>query len=502
MATIGTRSPHPLSDAQIASNRLDDLLRAVAPLAVEGDAGACVSALATDSRRVRPNALFFAVPGVREDGARYLAEAVRNGACAVVVEGDVEVPRGVAVVRVADCRLAKALIAARFFRYPARTLPVVGITGTNGKTTTSYMLRAIADYDGGPTVLIGTIAYEVGGVASPAPNTTPDPIDLHGHLARGVLRGARLAVMEVSSHALAQRRVAGVDFQAAVFTNLTPEHLDYHGTFEAYREAKAELFTALAPSAVAVLNADDPAAAEIARRTRARVVRYGLKGAAEVTARVRRVDIDGVSFILRTPQGEVDVNTSLPGSHNLQNALAACAAAIALGFPLESVHGGFQLLKRVPGRLEPVDCGQDFRVLVDYAHTDDALSKVLETLRPLTKGRIITVFGCGGDRDRSKRPRMGRVAAALSDMAIVTSDNPRSEDPNDIIAAILSGIPSGCRVDVEPDRRRAIRQALLAARGGDIVLIAGKGHEDYQLVGGERIDFDDCAVAKEVLWSL
>lgn len=502
MWTTDTGSRQLLSDTTFWSGSLEDLLDAVEPLAVEGDRCVPVSSLATDSRDAGPESLFFAVPGVRQDGARFLAEAVRRGASAVVVEEGVEVPAGVTTVRVSDCRAAKAMIAARFFGYPSRHLPVVGITGTNGKTTTAHMLRSISEYDGGPTVLLGTIQYQIGDRIVPSRNTTPDPIQIQEYLRDGVLMGARLAIMEVSSHALEQERVTGMEFQAGVFTNLTPEHLDYHGTFEAYREVKARLFDSLESGATAVLNADDDASDEFARRTRARVIRYGLRRPADVTATVRRLDIDGTSFILETPLGKVDINTRLMGRHNLMNAMAAATSALALELPLEAVRGGLQQLNQIPGRLESIDCGQDFRVLVDYAHTHDALAMVLENLRPLTRGRLITVFGCGGDRDRSKRPAMGEVAARMSDIVIVTSDNPRSEDPLAIIEEIRGGVPQGHEVDVEPDRRAAIDKALRIARGGDIVIIAGKGHENEQLIADDRIAFDDGMVAREVLWSL
>lgn len=489
--------------AAVSSNFLSDLLRAIDPLATEGDTALEITDLATDSRSVSAGALFFAVPGTRQDGARFLAEAIGRGAAAVVVGADVQVSsEQVTVVRVADVRAAKAAIAARFYGYPSRDLKVVGVTGTNGKTTTCAMLRAIAEYDSGPAVSLGTIAYEIGARRERASNTTPDPITVQRYLAEGLAQGCRFAVMETSSHALSQQRVDGVEFAAAVFTNLTSEHLDYHQTMTAYRDAKARLFERLDRTAVAVLNADDPACRALRQRTRARVVTYGLARGAQVTARVRRIDIDGVSFLLRTPDGEIDINTRMLGRHNLMNAMAAATTAWALGFTAEAIRGGFQLLRGVRGRMEPIDCGQDFRVLVDYAHTDDALKNVLDNLRPLTRGRIITVFGCGGDRDRGKRARMGRVASGGSDVMVLTNDNPRSEDPLRILDEIRSGVGEGATATIEPDRRRAIEIALRAARGGDIVLIAGKGHEQEQILADAVIPFDDAQVAKEVLWSL
>lgn len=481
---------------------LADLMKVLEGSIAAGDVLARVRGLASDSRRVRAGDLFFAVRGARADGAAFLAEAHARGAAAAVIDGPGPGPEGLTLVRVPDVRLAKARAAVRWYGDPSSRVPVVGITGTNGKTTTAWMIRSIAEYDGGPTALLGTIAYSVAGRELPAPNTTPDPIELNALLAEAVRERARLVAMEVSSHALEQGRVAGVQFRAGVLTNVTPEHLDYHVTMEAYRRAKARLFQTLDATAAAVLNVDDPAAAEMAAATRARVVTYGVDRPADVTARVRRADQDGMSFTVRSPWGSVDVATRLVGRFNLANALAAAATALALGYPLESLRGGFELLKCVPGRLEPIDCGQDFRVLVDYAHTDDALKNVLANVRPLTRGKVIVVFGCGGDRDRTKRPRMGRVASELADEVVVTSDNPRGEDPGAIIEEILAGVPAGRRPLIEPDRRAAIERAIRSARGGDIVLICGKGHETSQVQGGVHTAFDDRTVAREVLWSL
>lgn len=481
---------------------LADLLDSIDVLSICGGTEIEVRGLCSDSREAEQGHAFFAVAGAKEDGAKYVASAIEKGASVVFTESDTCAPDNVTVVRVADCRLAKSRIAAEFFGHPSSELPTVGVTGTNGKTTTTKMIQAIAEYDRGPCLFLGTTGYEIAGEIQPAPNTTPDPIVVHGALRRGIDRGARLAAMEVSSHALEQGRVADVTYHVGVFTNLTPEHLDFHGTLGEYRDAKAKLFEMLGPGAVAVLNADDPASESFASRTQARVVRYGLERRADITARVRRIDIDGLWFTLLSPFGEVDITTRIVGRYNLMNALAAAGAALSLGFPLEAVRGGIGRLRGVPGRLESVDCGQDFRVLVDYAHTDDALLKVLLNLKPLTHGRVITVFGCGGDRDRSKRPRMGKIAAEYSDLVIVTSDNPRSEQPAAIADEILAGIVDRKNVELELDRRTAISRAISEARGGDIVLIAGKGHEDYQIVGKEKFRFDDREVAREALWNL
>ncbi len=481
---------------------LADLIDSIDVISIAGNPKVAVTDLCSDSRNVTPGAVFFAIAGEKENGAAYVDQAIARGAVAIVTEQDSLLPEEVTVVRVSNCRAAKSRIAAEFFGNPSHEMPTVGVTGTNGKTTTTKMLQSISDYDRGPTVFLGTTGYEIAGEHQDAPNTTPDPIVVHRILRQGVDRGCRLAAMEVSSHALEQGRVSDVRYQVGVFTNLTPEHLDYHGDLSTYRDAKAKLFEQLAPGAVAVLNADDKASATFQSRTQARVLTYGLEHRADVTALVRRIDIDGLWFTLKTPLGSVDVVTRLVGRYNLMNALAASAAALSLGYPLESIRGGFEMLRGVPGRLESVDCGQDFRVLVDFAHTDDAMQKVLLNLRPLTHGRIITVFGCGGDRDRTKRPRMGKVAAELSDRVLVTSDNPRSEDPGAIVAEIVGGIEDRNNVEIEVDRRAAITKAIGYARGGDIVLIAGKGHEDYQILGDRKVHFDDREIAREALWSL
>lgn len=469
---------------------------------VVGDPTVEIRDLCANSRDAREGSLFFAVRGVREDGAKYVPDAVRRGAVAAVVPLDFEGDPGIPILKVADVRAAKSEIASRFFGEPSHAMRVVGVTGTNGKTTTAAMIRAILDYDRGPSVSIGTLGVEIGAHRIQSAHTTPDAIDVQRYLSRGRRMGCRSAVMEVSSHALDQRRVEHVHFSAAVFTNLSRDHLDYHGDMRAYLAAKKKLFEGLDEHAVAVLNDDDLASASLRDGIRARVVTYGLSPRADHRASVRRVDIDGVSFVLHTETGDVYVHIRLVGRHNLMNAVAASSACMALGLPPESVRGGLSALRRIPGRLEPVDCGQDFRVLVDYAHTDDALARVLDSLRSLTRGRLITVFGCGGDRDPGKRPRMGAVAAQRSDKVILTSDNPRDEDPGDILRQIVRGMPAGTDFRIEPDRRAAIEMALRIARGGDIVLIAGKGHETEQIAGGNRIPFDDRAVAREVLWSL
>jgi UDP-N-acetylmuramoyl-L-alanyl-D-glutamate--2,6-diaminopimelate ligase len=461
-----------------------------------------IRALRTDSRHVVPGDLFFAVPGATQDGARFIADALARGAAAVVAPEGFALPAGCAapLLTVANVRRAKAIAAHLFHGDPSRDVACIGVTGTKGKTTTATLIHSIlAAAELNPS-LIGTIEERIfGAAARPAENTTPDALRLAELLAQARENDGRSAVMEVSSHALDQERTTGVRFRAALFTQLAREHLDYHPSVTAYRDAKSKLFEALDPDAAAVVNAEDPQSLELVARSRARLVTYGQVPAAHVRAARIELGVGGMQLTIRHADGEFDVASRLVGRHNFMNVLAACATALAFGLDGATIARGVAALAAVPGRLEPVEAGQDFEVLVDYAHTDDALEKVLRLLKPLARGRVLTVFGCGGDRDRTKRPRMGRVAADWSDRVFVTSDNPRGEDPAAIARDVLAGIPAGCHVDVELDRRSAIAQALGAARRGDVVLIAGKGHEDYQIVGSRKTSFDDRIVARELL---
>jgi UDP-N-acetylmuramoyl-L-alanyl-D-glutamate--2,6-diaminopimelate ligase len=465
-----------------------------------------VSGLCSDSRAVVKGDLFIAGIGTKDDGLAHVEEALAKGAVAVLAARRPLGINGTACITVGDVPLAKALVANAFFGHPSRRLDTIGVTGTNGKTTTTFMLRSILTMDGRGTGLVGTLGAWIGGRHEPLRHTTPDAIELQRLLARMVDENLAAAVMEVSSHALMQRRAHGIAFDAAIFTNLTPDHLDYHGTMEAYAAAKGRLFEELSESAVAVLNADDPASRLYRLSTPARVLTFGLSTQADVTARISRLDGDGTRLLLVAPElgPPIDIHLRLIGRHNVMNALGAATAALALGLPASAVATGLESLPAVPGRLEPVCCGQDFRVLVDYAHTPDALEKVLDLLRPLTLGALRVVFGCGGDRDRTKRPVMGRAVAARADALYVTSDNPRSEDPEAILDEVLAGIPlerRGATVR-EVDRREAIRRACAESRPGDVLLIAGKGHETTQTIGARVLPFDDRAVAREVLWSL
>ncbi|MBI4577151.1 MAG: UDP-N-acetylmuramoyl-L-alanyl-D-glutamate--2,6-diaminopimelate ligase [Planctomycetes bacterium] len=484
--------------------RLDEILRGVPGVRLLTGADLTVRRVTADSRRVVPGSLFCAVSGNTADGLAYLEEALGQGATAVLAERRVSLPAGVGHAVARDVRQALALAAAAFHGAPSRRLQVVGVTGTNGKTTTTWLLRSMFQAAGLPCGLIGTTGITVAGRSRPAPTTTPSPEDLAALLAEAVHGGDRAVAMEASSHALDQHRTAGVRFAAGVFTNLTGDHLDYHGSMARYRNAKARLFASLDSEAVASLNAADPASRVMARRTRARVVRWGLEdsghpSALDVSGEGLVSGPEGSRFRLVTPDGETIVRLRLLGRHNVENALAASAAAWGLGLGLEVIVRGLSDLARVPGRLEDVAPGSPVQVLVDYAHTDDALARVLAAVRPLTRGRVICLFGCGGDRDRTKRPRMARVAEEGADQVVLTSDNPRTEDPTTILGDVLAGFRRGRPHAVEPDRRAAIRLALAGARPGDTVLIAGKGHEDYQIVGHRRLPFDDREEARAAL---
>ena len=466
-----------------------------------------------DSRRVVPGSLFVAMRGESTDGNRYIEQAVARGAVAVVTDSaaaydaTADGPLDVALAEVTHGRRALATIAANVFGHPEERIHLCGVTGTNGKTTTAYLLEQLLRAAGRTTALVGTIEYRIAGEVRPAPHTTPESRDLLALLAEGVERGVTEAVMEVSSHALDQGRVWGVPYDVAIFTNLTQDHLDYHGTMASYFAAKQKLFDGSQGRAprVAVLNAEDDVQATLAAiaEVAGSLIRsYGVDRG-DFRARDIEMKPGGMRFTMITPKGEASMVVALTGRVNVLNLLAASAAAMARGLSLEEIAEAAPKLHAVPGRFEAVDAGQPFTVIVDYAHTDDALRNVLALARDLVSGqhgRVLTVFGCGGDRDRTKRPRMGRAAAQASEIVIVTSDNPRSEDPHAIIDEILpgtDGLPA--TVEVEPDRAKAIALAMTMAHAGDIVVIAGKGHEKTQTIGKQVLPFDDVAVAREAL---
>ncbi|HEY7152077.1 MAG TPA: UDP-N-acetylmuramoyl-L-alanyl-D-glutamate--2,6-diaminopimelate ligase [Solirubrobacterales bacterium] len=482
---------------------LRELLAGADVAEIAGDRDVEITGLAYDSRRVEPGNLFFCVRGQHSDGHDFAERVVEAGAVALVVER----PLGVRVtqVRVPNARAAMPPIAVQYWGDPTAKLRVAGITGTNGKTTTAFLVRHVLEAQGTQTGLLGTVKQVVGSSEEEVERTTPEAIDLQATFRRMLEAGDEACAMEVSSHALALGRTAGVRFAVAVFTNLTQDHLDFHRDMEDYFEAKRRLF--LSEPGAAVVNLDDPygarIAAELAETGSPPLITFSPRGDDRADFRALDVGFDaaGSRFRCVGPDADVAVRTPLPGHFNVENSLAAMGACHALGVPSDAAAAALADAGRVPGRFEPVDAGQPFAVLVDYAHTPDSLENVLRAARKLTEGRLITVFGCGGDRDREKRPLMGEIAARLADSCVVTSDNPRSERPEAIIDEILAGVPKGADgVHVEPDRRRAIALALEGAEGGDTVVVAGKGHEQGQeFEAGRKVPFDDRQVTIEEL---
>ena len=475
-----------------------------------------VTSVEYDSRRVAPGSLFVAMQGGTTDGNRYIGRAIENGAAAVVTDSAMTFQDAagkysdVALAEVAHGRSALAAISANFYRHPEKKLALSGITGTNGKTTTAFLLDAMLNSAARKTVLIGTIEYHVAGAVVESPHTTPESRDLLELFAKGVTAGATEAVMEVSSHALVQGRVWSLPFDVAIFTNLTRDHLDYHGTMEAYFAAKAMLFDGSngAVPRISVINIDDPYGAKLAIKAReagSEVFSYGFDGG-DFHADNVCMSASAMEFKLIAPTGSVAIQTRLTGKVNVYNLLAASAAAHARGMTLDDIAAGAASLACVPGRFQTVDAGQPFTVVVDYAHTDDALRNLIALAREFVKpgnGRVITLFGCGGDRDRTKRPLMGRAAGEGSDFVVLTSDNPRGEKPEEILRDVLPGLEA-TRVEfvTEVDRAKAIQLAVEEARLGDIVLIAGKGHEKTQTLRDRVIPFDDVEVAGQAIRAL
>jgi UDP-N-acetylmuramoyl-L-alanyl-D-glutamate--2,6-diaminopimelate ligase len=463
-----------------------------------------------DSRRVKPGWAFIAMRGATTDGNRYIDAALKNGAIAIVTDSQTESPRpqvGWAVVP--HGRQAMAELSANFYRHPAEKLKIIGVTGTNGKTTTTYLIESILNFCGERSALIGTIEYHVAGQTLAAPHTTPESLELHQLFAAAVAGGSSNLVMEVSSHALEQGRVFGIPYDVAVFTNLTRDHLDYHQDMQSYFAAKRMLFegSGTRPPRAAVINADDEygsALLSVSRNSSEELISYGINRG-EFQAGNIDLQPQGTTFDLGTPQGKIGIRSPLIGRINVYNIVAAAAAAWARRHPLQQISQAIACFQQVPGRFQRVDCGQPFTVVVDYAHTDDALRNLIAIARDFMRrsnasARVITVFGCGGDRDRSKRPLMGEVAGQGSDFVVLTSDNPRSEDPQKIIEDALLGLRNtGAKYLVEVDRRKAIAIALAEARAGDVVLIAGKGHEKVQITREGTFPFDDVKVAQEAL---
>ena len=477
---------------------------------------AAVSGVVHDSAQVAPGAVFVGLRGERFDGTSFAGDATRAGAVCIVSSSDADPSVGIPWVRVPDARRALGVLAAEFYSHPSHEMAVVGITGTNGKTTTAYLVQAIFERAGVRCGRLGTISHQVGADERSASLTTPEAPDIQRYLREMVDRGAAACAMEVSSHALALHRVTQVRFATAVFTNLTRDHLDFHGDMNRYFDAKRRLFEMLLPGRPSIVNVDDPRGAALVEIVE-RSVTYAVRADADVTSGPIDASLGGLQFDVRTPRGALRVRSALIGRANASNILAAIAAGIALDLPFSAIEAGVADVQAVPGRFETVSTSSDdLMVVVDFAHTDDALRILLEAARPLAKGRLITVFGCGGDRDRSKRPLMGAVAARLSDLVIVTSDNPRSEDPDVIIAEVVSGIePRGDWLDPSAaparaddrrtpfrtfvDRAEAIEYAVREARVEDMVILAGKGHEAFQIIGRDTVAFDDAEMVRAAL---
>ena len=492
------------------SKSLRDLIKLLPEANVSGSDDILISDIQHDSRAVKPGTLFVCIEGGKADGHAFLQQAKEKGAVAALVQKTiVNPPEGLVLVQVADTRESVKAIAPFFFDYPSRKLRLLGITGTNGKTTTTYLLKSILNRAGYQVGIIGTIQNLIGERVVPAENTTPDVIDLQRLLAEMVEHKMDYAVMEVSSHALALDRVAGCEFDLAVFTNMTQDHLDFHQTFANYLAAKQRLFALLKDGEgqkerkSAIVNLDDPAGTEMAKVSGVRTLSYGIKNAADFMALEADVKPRGTKFKLQFPAGQEEFQLKITGFFNVYNVLGAIAAATAEGIAMDTVKAALQDFVSVPGRFELVDGGQDFSVIVDYAHTPDGLENILQTAKKIAERSIIVVFGCGGDRDRTKRPIMGGIAASYGDIVIATSDNPRTENPAAILAEIEVGIKAKLREDVIyekiEDRRLAIGRAIELAKSGDLVVIAGKGHEDYQILNTGKIHFDDKEVALEWL---
>lgn len=482
---------------------LKELLAGIEHQVLQGDPNQEITGIEYDSRNIKTGDAFVCIPGFKTDGHHYASQAIANGARTLLVERPAAGSVECTMVLVKDTRQILPLLASRFYKEPSRTLRVVGVTGTNGKTTTTHLIKAILEENGFAVGLIGTLNASFQGYQEKLANTTPESLDLERFMRRVCDNGGRYLVMEVSSHALDLGRVREIDFDAAIFTNLTQDHLDYHKSLENYRDAKLQLFANLPVESgrLAVINADDPQADSFLNASKGDKITYGIRNSATVRATDVRITPRGSFFTVLYPGGETSFEIRLAGLFNVYNALAAISFAIGEKIPTSVIKQALEKVPGVPGRFETIDEGQDYTVIVDYAHTPDGLKNILKTARQITGRRIITVFGAGGDRDRTKRPLMGRIAAEYSDFSIVTSDNPRSEEPLAIIEEIVVGVKEKeeAHYAVVPDRREAIRHAIYLAHPGDMVVIAGKGHEDYQIIKGKVYPFDDRLVAREYI---
>jgi UDP-N-acetylmuramoyl-L-alanyl-D-glutamate--2,6-diaminopimelate ligase len=453
----------------------------------------------TDSRKVESGDIFIALPGTEFDGHDFIDQAIEQGAKFIVTQKPSS-NNAVESIIVSDTTHAAALLAQTSRHNPASKLINLAVTGTNGKTTVAFLIQSIINTSGQKCGLIGTVLYDVGSGIYTSDMTTPDCLDIAEKQAQMVASGLKYMAIEASSHALKQNRLDAIEFKAAAFTNLAGDHLDYHKTKEDYLLSKATLFTKLGADACAILNKESPEAKEIAKNTKAQILWYAIDEPADIIARTKTMDADNTIFELEYKDQIQQIQTSLTGRYNIANCLAAAGLTLAAGFDLNQIAQGLAVIKTIPGRLERIDA-PGFSVFVDYAHTDDALEKVLQALKPLCSGKLIALFGCGGDRDKTKRPRMAKVTEQFADLIIVTSDNPRTEDPVKIIDDIIAGFenPDAHNITVEPDRKEAIRLSISKAKPNDIVLIAGKGHETYQIIGKQKFDFNDKTIARNFI---
>jgi UDP-N-acetylmuramoyl-L-alanyl-D-glutamate--2,6-diaminopimelate ligase len=470
-----------------------------------GNLNSEIGNIAFDSRRVSSDGLFVAIPGEKYDGGTFIKEALDKGATTIITEISLESlsslhndQEKVTLLRTSDSRKSLAIVSANFYENPSAYLSLTGITGTNGKTTLTYVLEALAKSDSKQTGVIGTIDSRFGNTKIPAAMTTPESLDLNLNLRQMVDAGVTHCFMEVSSHALSQKRVYDMNFDVGIFTNLSRDHLDFHSDMEEYKNAKAELYRGNKVK-TPVVNIDDPVGKEFAVELKGNVISTGINSSADFSAENISLTAVGSRFTLKTPSGSTEIQTNLLGAHNIYNLLSASAYALTQGISLDMIKGTFKNIPSIPGRFESINTGQNFSVLVDYAHTEDALSKAITAANAFTEGKVIVVFGCGGDRDKGKRERMGQVAAEKADFSIITSDNPRTEDPEKIIADILKGVPDSALYATITNRREAIEHAISRAKKNDLVLIAGKGHEGYQISGMKKKHFDDREIARDYL---
>jgi len=496
---------------------LQELLRPLDTVNTHGDLHSEVLSITEQSRDVRPGSVFVAIKGTHRDGHDFVSQALTQGAVAVVVEADAfqqvqpqSLVEAGAFIHVNNSRRALGVLASQFYGRPSFQLKMVGVTGTNGKTTVTHLAKSLLEAHGQRVGLLGTIGYVFGGGQRPASHTTPAPVQLQEMLGEMVCAGIDVAVLEVSSHALALDRVAGCEFDIVVFTNLTQDHLDFHQTMKSYFDSKLRLFTDYVDGGQktgpkrALINMDDPWAPLILQQCAIPIWTFGLHAQADIHAEAIQLGMDGTKFMVNSPLGRMTITSQLVGEHNVSNMLAAIGIGLEMGMSIAGIEQALQSVTNVPGRFERIQENQDFAVVVDYAHTDDALQRLLDAGQTVKQGRIITVFGCGGDRDPGKRSKMGQVAVKHSDLVIVTSDNPRTEDPQAILADIEEGIEAlsseeRCPYRMIADRAEAIQVAIEAANSGDLVLIAGKGHEDYQILGTQKIHFDDREEARKAI---